>query len=159
VAQSIRQLCRADHGDDPDVVGRWLADKTEAAFAARIAGPGRMLVAEAAGRIVGVGETEFPGAPPHASPGAPPDASPDSPEHTGKITLNYVAPGWQGRGISRALLAAMEAALVRDGARRAVLTATATARAFYLRHGWQIAAPPRQGRWIVGHPLCKSLAG
>lgn len=141
IAASIGMLCKADHHGDPAILSRWLADKTPAGLAARIAGPGRVFVAECRGAVVGVGEVE---AAPH-------------PPGTGRITLNYVAPAFRGQGISRALLAAMEADLRNLGRPEASLTATATARDFYLAHGWQVAAPPRQGRWIVGHPMRKDL--
>lgn len=140
VAASIRGLCRADHHDDPDILARWLADKTTADFTRRIAGPARMFVAEEAGLIMAVGEV---------------DATQTGPA---RITLNYVSPAHRRRGLGQAMLATLEQALVGMGHRRAALTATTTARAFYLAHGWQVAGPPRQGRWILGHPMSKALA-
>lgn len=35
--RSIRDLCVQDHGDDPQMVARWLANKTETAWASWIA--------------------------------------------------------------------------------------------------------------------------
>ena len=133
---SITELCRADHHDDPAAIARWVANKTPESVAQMIAAGG-LRVAEVDGQIAAVGEVEA---------------------DTGKITLNYVDPTCRGRGLSSALLAAMEAELARAGVTTARLTATATARDFYLKHGWQAAGPGRAGRWIVGYPMQKPLA-
>ena len=51
---SIRVLCTADHGDDPDLVGAWCANKTPGQVAGWIADPeGHLFVAELDGRRVG----------------------------------------------------------------------------------------------------------
>lgn len=133
---SITELCRADHHDDPAAIARWVANKTPESVARMIAAGG-LRVAELNGRIAAVGEIEA---------------------GEGKITLNYVDPACRGRGLSSALLAAMEAELAQVGVTTARLTATATARGFYLKHGWQAAGPGRAGRWIVGYPMQKPLA-
>ncbi|TDK41162.1 GNAT family N-acetyltransferase [Antarcticimicrobium luteum] len=132
---SITALCDADHHGDPAAIARWVANKTPEGVARMIAAGG-IRVAELDGRIAAVGEIE---------------------KAEGKITLNYVDPARRGRGLSSALLAAMEAELARSGIRTARLTATATARDFYLKHGWQPAGPGRAGRWIVGYPMQKRL--
>ncbi len=139
---SIRDLCRADHHDDPEALANWLANKTPEAVAALIADPGgRVMVAED-GEVVAVGAMEWAG---HA---------PDE----GKITLLYVDPGARGQGWSSALLAAMETELAAMGRINGLLTATATAADFYRRRGWRDDGPPRAGRWIVGQPMTKTLA-
>ena len=52
---SIRVLCTADHGDDPDLVGAWCANKTPGQVAEWIADPeGHLFVAELDGRLAGV---------------------------------------------------------------------------------------------------------
>ncbi|MDF1718973.1 MAG: GNAT family N-acetyltransferase [Antarcticimicrobium sp.] len=133
---SITALCDADHRGDPAVIARWVANKTPEGVARMIAAGG-VRVAELDGRIAAVGEVD---------------------KEEGKITLNYVDPPCRRRGLSSALLAAMEAELARSGIRTARLTATATAREFYLRHGWSPVGPGRAGRWIVGYPMHKPLA-
>ncbi|MDP1668377.1 GNAT family N-acetyltransferase [Phaeovulum sp.] len=137
---SITELSDADHHSNAGVLGSWLADKTPAALAARIASGG-VFVAEVAGQLVGVGEFSLAG----LSPGR------------GKITLNYVAPAARFRGISRAMLLRLEAELAARGCTEGLLTATATATRFYLAAGWRPGGPPRQGRWIFGHPMRKRL--
>lgn len=139
---SIRDLCSADHRNDPEAIARWCASKTPDSVAAMIAEPGNLLViAERESAVVAVGAIEWK----------------DLPAGTGKITLLYVAPEAQGRGVSRTLLADLEARLAARGLSQGILTATATARAFYLAQGWQPDGPPRPGRWIVGHPMRKTL--
>lgn len=133
---SITVLCGADHHDDPEAIARWTANKTPESVAQMIAAGG-LRMAELDGRIAAVGEVGL---------------------RDGKITLNYVDPTCRGRGLSSALLAAMEAELTQAGVPTARLTATATARDFYLKHGWQAAGPGRAGRWIVGYPMQKPLA-
>lgn len=143
LAASIRDLCTADHGNDPAALAAWLANKTTEGLAAMIGDPNATVwLALREGQIVAVGQTTRDG---HAEGG-------------GKITLNYVAPSARGTGASTALLAAMEHALAEQGTVTARLTSTDTARAFYLARGWQPAAPPRQGRWIEGHPMEKTLS-
>ncbi|MDP3862917.1 MAG: GNAT family N-acetyltransferase [Phaeovulum sp.] len=137
---SITELCDADHHGNAGVLGSWLADKTPAALVARIASGG-VFVAEVSGKLVAVGELSLGGL-----------AS-----GQGRITLNYVAPAARFQGVSRAMLLRLEAELAARGCTEGLLTATATATRFYLAAGWRPAGPPRQGRWIVGHPMRKRL--
>jgi GNAT superfamily N-acetyltransferase len=132
---SITELCRADHQGEPEAIARWNANKAPDSVARMIAAGG-IRIAELDGRIAAVGEID---------------------RAEGKITLNYVDPACRGRGLSSALLAAMEAELAQEGVTTARLTATATARDFYLRRGWHTAGPGRAGRWIVGYPMEKRL--
>lgn len=132
---SITRLCGADHHDDPAEIASWVANKTPESVAQMIAAGG-IRVAELDGRVAAVGAID----------GA-----------EGKITLNYVDPASRGRGLSAALLATMEAELAQAGVETARLTATVTAREFYLKHGWQATGPGRSGRWIVGYPMEKRL--
>jgi GNAT superfamily N-acetyltransferase len=101
--RSIAELCGADHGDNPAVLAAWLANKTPETLAAWIAHPGNaVLLAEDAGRVLGVGAITA----------------------AGEVTLNYVAPEARFQGVSRALLAALEA----QHAPPATLAAPCTAR-------------------------------
>ena len=54
----------------------------------------------------------------------------------GEITLNYVAPEARFRGVSRALLGALEARALERGNRRCTLTSTQTAHRFYQSAGY-----------------------
>jgi N-acetylglutamate synthase-like GNAT family acetyltransferase len=143
ICASIRFLCSADHHDERDAIANWLANKSPDSIAAMIADPlATVWVAEREGSIVAVGQTTRPG---HA-------------EGAGKITLNYVVPAARRTGASSVLLSVMETSLAAEGITRAHLTSTETALKFYLAHGWQPSAPPRKGRWIVGHPLEKEIS-
>ena len=72
---SIADLCVADHGNDPEIVGRWLANKTPRDVRRLIEAPGRLYVAERYGRIVSVGAAAS----------------------SGQVTLNYVLATRNGR--------------------------------------------------------------
>jgi hypothetical protein len=56
IRRSISELCRADHLDDPVILGRWLANKTPEIVASWIVQPGNsVLVAIESGTILAVG--------------------------------------------------------------------------------------------------------
>ena len=86
--RSIAELCVADHGGDPEIMARWLANKTPENMRAWIVRPdASLLVAVEEGAILAVGMVS--------------DA--------GEILLNYVSPDARFRGVSQALLKALEA--------------------------------------------------
>jgi GNAT superfamily N-acetyltransferase len=119
--RSIAELCVADHRNDAAILARWLGNKTPEIFESWINQPGNsLLVAVEGGSIVAVGSVT--------------DA--------GEITLNYVAPAARFRGISRALLGALEARAAERGNTRCTLTSTETARRFYLASGYVEDGPP-----------------
>lgn len=118
---SITQLCHADHRDDPQMIAEWTANKTPQGVGDMLVRKGLfMLVAELDGQIAAVGATTS----------------------DGEIALNYVAPEARFKGVSKALLAHMEADLVARGVSMARLKATATAKAFYRAQGWTLDALP-----------------
>jgi GNAT superfamily N-acetyltransferase len=107
--RSISELCTADHRNDPTIFMRWLSNKTPEIVASWIADPkASVLVAVDRNMILAVGSVA----------------------HTGEITLNYVSPDARFRGISRALLGALEARAIQRGNLRCVLTSTETRVAF-----------------------------
>ena len=115
VRRSILELCAADHGDDPEMVARWLANKTPENVRAWIVRPdASLLVAIEEGAILAVGMVS--------------DA--------GEILLNYVSPDARFRGISRALVKALETRGRERGAAISTLESTETARRFYLSNGY-----------------------
>jgi GNAT superfamily N-acetyltransferase len=119
--RSIVELCVADHHDDPAILGRWLANKTPDIVASWIAKPGNtMLVAVEHGTILGVGSVT--------------DA--------GEITLNYVSPDARFRGVSRAMIGALEEWAMQRGNGGCHLLTTETARRFYHRAGYTEDGPP-----------------
>ncbi|NVK14404.1 MAG: GNAT family N-acetyltransferase [Rhodobacteraceae bacterium] len=111
---SIRDLCTADHGGDAARIADWTANKTPQHIRGWIGGPGRYWLADRGGEATAVG-----------------GLSPD-----GSISLLYVAPAAAGRGSGGAMLAHLEAELLRDGHAVGRLDATRTALGFYRKHDW-----------------------
>lgn len=113
--RSIAELCAPDHGGEPEIITRWLANKTPENVRAWIVRPdASLLVAVEEGAILAVGMVS--------------DA--------GEILLNYVSPDARFRGVSRALLKALEARGRDRGAKSCTLESTETARRFYLSNGY-----------------------
>jgi GNAT superfamily N-acetyltransferase len=136
LTRSISELCVADHGNDPAILTQWLSNKTPGIVASWIANPdSSMLVAIEEGTILGVGSVT----------------------NAGHITLNYVSPDARFRGVSRALLSALEVRSVARGNARCTLSSTETARAFYLANGYVIDGPPDQKWGMGGYPMSKLL--
>jgi GNAT superfamily N-acetyltransferase len=79
---------------------------------------------------------------------------------TGKITLNYVSPDARFRGVSSALLEALERRAMARGYRRCTLKSTETARHFYLSRGYSEDGPA-DGKFGMtsGYPMSKPLKG
>ena len=133
---SITELCHADHQDEPDRIAEWTANKTPDGIRSMLARDGFfMVVAELDGQVVAVGATTA----------------------DGEIALNYVAPGARFRGISKALLAHMEADLRSRGFADGRLRATNTAKTFYRAQGWSADASPDGGTACFA--MHKRLAG
>jgi GNAT superfamily N-acetyltransferase len=137
---SISELCAADHDNDPEILERWLANKTPASVAAWTRDPnGSLLVAVERDAILAVGGVR----------------------NSGEITLNYVAPSARFRGVSAALLAALEARAVQRGAGRVTLHSTETAHRFYLSRGYRDEGAPTgkfgtRGSYPMSKPLSAS---
>jgi GNAT superfamily N-acetyltransferase len=114
--RSIVELCEADHHNDPAFLQGWLANKTLKNVAAWISDPGNVvLVAVDGGVIAGVA----------------------SMTKAGLITLNYVSPDARFKGVSKALLAALEGKAAALGLTRCRLESTKTARRFYKAAGYR----------------------
>jgi GNAT superfamily N-acetyltransferase len=136
--RSIIELCVADHQNDPAILDRWLANKTPEIIASWIAQlASSMLLAVEGDAILAVGAVT--------------DA--------GEITLNYVSPDARFRGVSRAMLGALEARAAERGNARCTLLSTATARRFYRAAGY-VEDGPLQGKFGTagGYPMAKRLA-
>jgi GNAT superfamily N-acetyltransferase len=135
--RSIVELCAADHRNDPAILGRWLGNKTPENFVSWVTQPDNsLLVAVEDGSILAVGSVT--------------DA--------GRITLNYVSPDARFRGVSRALLGALEARAAARGNIRCTLSSTATARCFYLANGYVEDGPPGgEFGTSSGYPMSKPL--
>lgn len=132
---SIAELCVGEHGNRPEILARWLANKTPRDVRKWVEAPGRVLVAEQDARIVGVGAALV----------------------SGEITLNYVLPEARFRGVSKAMLSALEQYLRAEGHARSRLSSTRTAHRFYLAAGYVDAGKPRSGRGLTAFPMIKEL--
>lgn len=117
--RSIAELCAADHRNDPAILGSWLSNKTPEIFKSWIGPKTSLLVAVENNRILGVAAVT--------------DA--------GEITLNYVSPDARFRGVSAALLDALEDRVRKQGKDRCTLKSTETARHFYLTRGYSESGP------------------
>ena len=137
--QSIVQLCDADHRNDPAILNRWLSNKKPAIVAGWATQPGNsLLVAVEAGAILAVGSVT--------------DA--------GEITANYVAPAARFRGVSRAMLKALESRALERGNTECRLFSTETAHRFYQSAGYiDAGAPSEKFGTKSGHPMFKRLPG
>jgi GNAT superfamily N-acetyltransferase len=135
--RSIAELCVADHRNDPAILGRWLSNKTPEIFKSWIRPGNTLLVAVEDSAILAVGCVT--------------DA--------GEITLNYVSPDARFRGVSAALLSALEVRAKEHGNQRCTLNSTETARRFYLARGYSDDGPPA-GKFgtTSAYPMSKRLA-
>jgi len=137
IRRSIIELCAADHQNDPAILAKWLANKTPEIVASWITqSANSVLLATEGDDILGVGSVT--------------DA--------GRITLNYVSPDARFRGVSRALLNALEARAAERGNARCTLNSTETARRLYLTAGYVEAGPPAGDFGTqAGYPMTKDL--
>ncbi len=135
--RSIAELCAADHHEDPAILGLWLANKTPDIVASWIGNPNNVtLVAVEAGTILAVGLVTL----------------------AGEIHLNYVAPGARFHGISRSVMAALEARAFANGATRCTLLSTETAHRFYLTGGYvDTGSPVGKFGTDASYPMAKEL--
>jgi GNAT superfamily N-acetyltransferase len=136
---SIVELCAADHKNDPVLLERWLANKRPEIVAGWIAGANNslLLAVDERDTILAVGSVT--------------DA--------GEITMNYVSPHARFRGVSRGLLAALEARAAERGNTACRLHSTETAHRFYLANGYgDIGEPIRKFGMESGYPMTKRIA-
>jgi predicted GNAT family acetyltransferase len=136
--RSISELCVADHRNDPAILDRWLANKTPEIVGSWIIQPSNsMLVAVEGKTILAVGSVT----------------------NAGEITLNYVSPDARFRGVSRAMLRALEARAVERGNHRCTLASSETARRFYRSAGYVEVGPPQGMFGSPSYPMSKRLIG
>lgn len=114
--RSIVELCHQDHRGRPDVLERWLANKTPETASAWITAADSFCVSAVAdgGEVCGFGLLAA----------------------AGEILLLYVSPEHVGRGVGRDLLRALEERAVDRGLGEIRLDSSLTARGFYARHGY-----------------------
>ena len=137
--RSIAELCVRDHGNDPDILKSWLANKTPEKFRDWVASPDSLCFVAAGdgGTLLGVGLVS----------------------KAGEIRLNYVSPDARFQGVSTALIEAMEEAIRKLGVRRITLNSTVTAHRFYGARGYKNEGEAQSGR-LKGdiYPMAKDLA-
>jgi GNAT superfamily N-acetyltransferase len=114
--RSITELCTSDHGNDPEVLAAWLANKTPEHFMSWLTNLDFFcVVAESGDRLCGVGLLH----------------------RSGRISLCYLLPGTQRRGIGTAIYRALEEQAWAWGLRTLNLESSVEARAFYERCGFR----------------------
>lgn len=116
VRRSISELCGPDHHDDPDILERWLRNSTVDSFRHLLSQGSKSIMVATEGDVV-------------LALGLVAD--------DGTIHLNYVSPDARFRGVSRALLHALEARASERGNMSCKLLSTETARRFYLANGYK----------------------
>ena len=134
---SISELCAADHHNKPAILGRWLANKTPENLAAWSADPeASLLLAVEDGAVLAVGAVR----------------------NDGEITMNYVSPTARFRGVSSALLRALEARAKERGNSSCHLLSTETAHRFYMSRGYVVVGMP-QGKFGTSssYPMTKKI--
>jgi GNAT superfamily N-acetyltransferase len=137
--ESISQLCVADHGNDPTILNAWLANKTPAIVAGWAVQEGNSLLLAVEGDAV-------------LAVGSVTDA--------GQITLNYVAPTSRFRGVSRALMKALETRALERGNTRCTLTSTEAAHRFYQTVGYiDDGVPVSKFGTRSSYPMSKQIVG
>jgi GNAT superfamily N-acetyltransferase len=136
IRRSITELCAVDYKNDPVVLQRWLNNKAPEVFRKWIKSENSLLLAVEGGNILAVGCVT--------------DA--------GKIMLNYVSPDARFRGVSSALLSALERRAQQRGNERCTLESTETARQFYLARGYTENGPPGSKFGTAGgYPMTKLI--
>ena len=135
---SITELCLTDHRNDPAILASWLANKTPEIVAGWTAEPGNSLLLAVEGdAVLAVGAVR----------------------DSGEITLNYVLPSARFRGVSTALLAALEARAAERTNTRCTLRSTETAHRFYLSRGYRDnGAPLGNFGTSSGYPMFRQIS-
>ena len=136
--RSITELCRDDYRGDAPTLAAWLANKTPENVRVWIGEPNsHVLVADDGGAILGVAAIQS----------------------TGRISLNYVSPDARFRGVSKALMRALEAKAVELGLSTCTLESTETAHRFYLSMGYSDAGPSIPGFGVgICYPMTMARA-
>ena len=136
--RSIVELCEAGHHNDRALLQGWLANKTPENVVAWICDPSSIfLVAVDGAAIIGVA----------------------SMSKGGCILLNYVSPEARFKGVSKALLRALERKAMEFGLTQCRLESTNTARHFYRMAGYREQSDPAARNTAgSGRPMLKDIA-
>ena len=139
VRRSIRDLCVADHKNDPETLTAWLANKTSQNFLAWLSNPENFcVIAESDSQMLGVGVLR----------------------RDGEILLFYLAPGAQRQGIGTKIHDALERQAIHWELKSLHLDSTALACAFYEALGYRSIGPPvRRFGGLRCFPYSKRVQG
>ncbi len=133
---SILELCHADHRGDPEILGAWLANKTPETVSRWLANPETVILVAVEGpRLAAAGCVT----------------------RSGEVVLNYVAPDARFRGVSSAMLAALEAQARAQENEVCRLDSTTTAHRFYRSRGYRDTGPPGRTFGLTSFPMIKPL--
>lgn len=134
VRRSIAELCFEDHRGDAETLSEWLEDKTPARFEGWISSDRHVaVVAESDETLAGFGLLNV----------------------SGYIELLYVDPKERFRGVSKALLLALEHEARSAGISELRLESTETALRFYERGGYSLTGGRTRG---FGCTSCHSMS-
>ena len=132
IDRSFTALCHSDHHDDARTISLWRANRT-AEKMRRWIDEHHVFVAVEDGSIVGVGGITA----------------------SGEIILSYVSPDARFRGISKALVARLEATASDLAVETITLQSSATAHQFYISRGYKDDGPSTKG---YGRTFCYPMA-
>lgn len=134
--RSISECCRLDHHDEAAILHGWLGNKTPHNVASWIASPSNcMLVALLDGNLVGVSLLT----------------------QAGKLSLCYLVPEAHKAGLGKAMLERVEHQARAWGINVLRMHATATARDFFLHHGYVLAGKEKSCYGVECDFLWKNL--
>ena len=138
VRRSILELCEQDHHHNPVALDDWLANKTGDNFKSWIKSNRHIaIVAEESSSIIGFTLLS---------------------RVDGRLLLLYVSPDARFRGVSKAMLAAVEAEAIEAGIVDIVLESTATAKTFYMACGYSPKGGPAHHSGLVrSYPMQKRI--
>jgi len=135
--RSIVELCVADHRNRKEVLDAWLENKTAANVGEWIRNPANiMILATIEGQIAGVGCLR----------------------RDGHVILNYVAPRFRFRGVSKSLITILERSALELGVGSLRLESTKTAHRFYGAAGFSDAGPAETKHGMPTYPMTKQLS-
>jgi GNAT superfamily N-acetyltransferase len=138
LCRSITESCQQDHHNHPDTLKAWLGNKNPDSVAAWFTTPANhALVAEQGGQVVGIALLT----------------------QAGKLSLCYVLPEAQGKGIGKALLQGLEAQARSWGIGTIKMNSTATASGFFAHHGYSLGGREKSCFGLECDFLWKQLDG
>lgn len=115
---SITELCYADHAGEVEALDEWANNKTLDNMLTLIESADcHMIVAKLNGEIAGMGSVN----------------------QQGRILMNYIDPAFRFKGVSKAIMAALEDYVRAGGLQQASLESSKTALEFYQSCGWEVS--------------------